>query len=153
MKMIQSLSREFIISFLLGILPIFFMYFNGGESSVLEMIRLINPSDFNVYYALILAAVYIGLCMIKRFIFIKKKGIEKGVAFLELVFSEVGNGVNGMFRLIAGVMMIMPALWFFLESNTFDIRISVICFFVGFFILFLNKILTDFYQWLSAGSD
>lgn len=101
------------------------------------MIKSLQTTGFALTYASVLFFFYIPVVIVRRLILMKTQNIKTFVMFLESIFSQVGNGLQGIFRISTGIAIALPVIWFFIERATFQIKMALNCFGWGILLLFV----------------
>lgn len=149
-KHISTIFKELIICIILGTAPLIISWYHGGQSAITAMIKSLQTTGFVLNYALVLFLFYFAVVIVRRLILMKTQNIKSFVMFLESIFSQVGNGLQGIFRISTGIAIALPVIWFFIERATFQIKMALICFGWGILLLFVCCLLSYIHYWLDG---
>lgn len=137
----KTILIEAILVLLTGVALTILKYFEGGMASVNELADAVETNGI-VIYSLFLLLVLAFISRKTR----KNYGInvyhhKESMKFAEEIFEGVGSGLLGIYRLIVGILITVPFLWFITEPATFKfisaglIFLYGIAFFIGLLIL------------------
>lgn len=140
----KTMLIEAILVLLTGVALTILKYIEGGMASVNELAGAVEDSGVVIYSLLL----FLALAFISRKTR-KNYGINvyhhrESMKFAEEVFEGVGSGLLSIYRLIVGILITVPFLWFITEPATFKfikagiIFLYGIAFFIG--LLFLSWI-------------
>jgi hypothetical protein len=115
----------------MGGLPLFFAFSQGGASEVLKTSESLLPPKLLIVYLSILTVGYFAIECANWFLY---KGPSTAAYLfrpLRSVLSEVGTGVLSMLRIVGGILLIYPVLWFYAEPSSFKQRTAIHFFTLG----------------------
>jgi hypothetical protein len=111
---------ETILVMVTGVLLTLVRYSENGMASLNSMAKGVETSSTVIYTLL----AFLGLAIVSRWIR-RAYGhrvyhFKDNMLFAEEVFEGIGSGLLGIYRLISGITITVPFIWYFAESDTFD---------------------------------
>jgi len=114
---ISYMIIETIKCLLLGGLPIIWVYLEHDVEEVVQTLKSLMTSDYLLVFFAVYAAIY-GLIWLFGYLFnINNPGVRNWLAGAIDVFSDVGSGFHGVYRVATGILLSIPVLWFFDERD------------------------------------
>ncbi|EKE82941.1 hypothetical protein [Idiomarina xiamenensis] len=128
---------ETILVMITGVLLTLVRYSENGMISVNSMAKGVETNSTVIYTLL----AFLGLAIVSRWIR-RTYGnrvyhFRDNMLFAEEVFEGVGSGLLGIYRLMSGIAITVPFIWYFAERDTFDfgraiaILVTGLLFFAG----------------------
>jgi hypothetical protein len=137
----KILLIESILVMITGIALTLFKLREGGMESVIEMAKGVENNSVVIFglFAFLLLAIIFRL--IRKNFGVSVYNFKEKMQFAEEVLEGVGSGLLGIYRLICGITVVVPFIWYFTAQESFDwtragvMLIFGIIFFMGLLML------------------
>lgn len=126
---------EVILVMITGVLVTLVKYFEGGLEAVIHMANGVESSSLVIYVLGISIGISITTRLVRQKHFEKFKACQNKLQFVEKVFDGVGSGLLGLYRLISGITITVPFIWFFTAYDSFEWPKASIMLLTGVFFL------------------
>jgi len=129
------LAQEALIAAALGALPLVIAYHVGGTELTTKVLVAWMPERSVVLYLAALIVPYALIVYWDRF-FLKRTDRQRArMRFLRSTWKEIGVALHALWRVLAGAILTVPLLWFFVDPDPSLIGGVVQCVWVGGLIL------------------
>lgn len=137
----KTITIETILVIITGVLLTLMRYSEGGINSINKMAEGIETNPTVIYMLFALLGLAIISRLLRKFYGINTYNYNAKMQFVEEVCEGVGSGLLGIYRLISGMAITVPFIWYFTDRDAFlwqkglGILLIGIMFFVGLLIL------------------
>lgn len=129
------LAQEVLISAALGALPLVIAYHVGGTELTTKVLIAEVPERSVLWYLAALIVPYAAIVFWDWF-FLKRTDRQRArMRFLRSTWKEIGMALHALWRVLAGAILAIPFLWFFVDPDPNLIGGVVQCLWVGGLIL------------------
>ncbi|KZN68259.1 hypothetical protein N473_07485 [Pseudoalteromonas luteoviolacea CPMOR-1] len=137
----KTITIETILVIITGVLLTLVRYSEGGINSINKMAEGVETNPMVIYMLFALLGLAIISRLLRKFYGINTYNYNAKMQFVEEVCEGVGSGLLGIYRLISGMAITVPFIWYFTDRDAFlwqkglGILLIGIMFFVGLLIL------------------
>lgn len=142
----EIISREVLVSFALGSMPIFVTFSARGESEMLNRLVTLNPGDDIILYFVVLFLLHGTVYLINKWWSKPSDRIGSIVDFAHSVTEQIGFGMHSIYRVVTGAVPMVLALLIYKHGATGAAQItalSMILVIGSFFMCYLMSRLNE----------
>ncbi|RFF64889.1 hypothetical protein D0A22_03240 [Stutzerimonas stutzeri] len=121
MRSIEVVFRELLVVFSAGAIPSLLAYHTGGAEQLILFVKAVVPSKELLGYSLGLFAVFALVAYLERFLWLRTEAQRRRWAFARLTLKDIGNGLLGLWRVMAGMFLCLPFVWLWVEYETWTL--------------------------------
>ena len=111
--------KELLLTAAIGCFPVFIVKYFEGMTGLKSFVSSSIVADYLFYYFLFVFFVHVILCVV-FWLFGWRLNKEQQIRIKEKIvcIGEVGDGLLGIYRLMAGFLFSIPIIWKLTEPNT-----------------------------------
>ncbi|KID57547.1 hypothetical protein JF50_10185 [Pseudoalteromonas luteoviolacea] len=115
----KTITIETILVIITGVLLTLMRYSEGGINSINKMAEGIETNPTVIYMLFALLGLAIISRLLRKFYGINTYNYNAKMQFVEEVCEGVGSGLLGIYRLISGMAITVPFIWYFTDRDAF----------------------------------